>query len=302
MRSLWSKAHRLLIIMGVVILGACPSHTSFHRDTSDTRENLLAILSGCRPFSGRLSGQVPYLPFRRKCLIVVPKHLLLQLGSTPKDNKPRAFADRAVLNLLAGKHNKSVSLLDSAVGLSSDNPYIANDLAVAYLARADDRGNTYDLILALGALLRAEKLAPHLDEVQFNLALVLGRLRLRSDAAAAWRAYLRQDLHSKWRGAALKILAGLQENSRTKEWNFIKRSLQEAAIKEDKGLTALIVTKYRQEARIWVQQEVLANWAREHLQRNNSAAERELCIARAVGVALADINGEKSVIDSVGTI
>src|SRR5262249_18276336 len=65
-----------------------------------------------------------------------------------------------------------------------------SDLAAAYLARARIRDRSEDWPAALAAANRAIVLRPDLAEAQFNRALALEALALRSQASAAWSAVL----------------------------------------------------------------------------------------------------------------
>lgn len=94
--------------------------------------------------------------------------------------------------------NRAIRHLKSGLHSHPHSARLLNDLAAAYLVRANLEGRPNDLVLALDSLERALIQEPGLVEARFNRGLVLERLGLCAPAENAWLEYVKQDRKSDW--------------------------------------------------------------------------------------------------------
>lgn len=119
-------------------------------------------------------------------------------------NDARTRHARGVAFLLVNDPAHAVEELAAAAAASNDATYW-NDLAAAQLANGSAEA-------ALASASRAASLDPHLPDALFNRAAALKALLRRSEAIAAYEAYLRLDPSSPWAGEARKRIAELRQN------------------------------------------------------------------------------------------
>ncbi|HEV7767155.1 MAG TPA: CHAT domain-containing protein [Thermoanaerobaculia bacterium] len=117
-----------------------------------------------------------------------------------------------VSQLLLGRVNEAVDLLQKAARNPSAVPEAGNDLAAAYLARAvrgesagEDYAAAYEVLARL--VLRDGSKDP---AILFNRALALEGLENRTAAQRAWKDYLQVDQSSEWADRARSRLAALR--------------------------------------------------------------------------------------------
>lgn len=116
-----------------------------------------------------------------------------------EDSSAEAAHAAGVAELLLRNTGPALERL-RAVAERERSAAVWNDLAAAYYTSAVRDRRTSDLPRALAAADRALELDGNLHEARFNRALVLERLGLRDEAAAAWRDYLARDPSSPWAG------------------------------------------------------------------------------------------------------
>ena len=123
--------------------------------------------------------------------------MLLEMASTESATAEtlRAAGD---VYLLAGRLPRAMECLKEASDLDPNDAAILNDMAVGYLAIADDEGKEGALVDALGTILAAAKLDDSSPEILFNEALAFERVSLLDDARDAWQRYLDRDGASEW--------------------------------------------------------------------------------------------------------
>lgn len=207
--------------------------------------------------------------------------------------------------LKSGKTNAVLRRLERAAIADPHKAQTWSDLAAAYLVRAQEADDPRDLLRAYEAANRAVKENGSLPAARFNRALILERLFLHPQAVAAWRDYLsldRDSTSSGWAREAQAHLAELEQPQARSLWEKQKRLLEQAALARDTQQVEKIVGLYRQAAREYAEQELFGLWANAVLDGREDLAADHLRVLRSIGDALAKINDERLVQDSVKTI
>jgi CHAT domain-containing protein/tetratricopeptide (TPR) repeat protein len=203
---------------------------------------------------------------------------------------PEALARRGVADLLAGRATSAIARLDRAVLLSNRQPLWWSDLAAAHLAFPE---NPQHLLAALSAADRAVELAPALKEAWFNRAFALQGLWLIGDARNAWNRYLGlEDPASQWAEEAKAHRAELDHPPEAKRWASERDLLQASTLQEDTRKVERIVFRFPQCARLFAEEELLAEWAEAVRSGRPAEAAKALVIAGGIGRALQRLSGD----------
>lgn len=158
-------------------------------------------------------------------------------------------------------------------------------------------GDAQELIDALVAADRAIENSPRSQEALFNRVLVLDELGLNKPAARAARNYLAIDGMSSWASEIRDRLPRLEKTA-APDWMPERNRLENAVRRGDTAEVTRIVRRFPAHARVWAEKECLGTWG-ELVVRNDSHADHQLAIARAVGTALTQFHGESLVFDAV---
>ncbi|HET8775570.1 MAG TPA: CHAT domain-containing protein [Thermoanaerobaculia bacterium] len=172
-----------------------------------------------------------------------------------------------------------------------------NDLAAAYYTSAVHDRRMSDLPRALAAADRALELDGNLHEARFNRALVLERMGMRAEAAAAWRDYLARDPSSPWAVEARrheKTLGGVPAVSLDR--------VERAAAARDGAAVDAAVAANAQDVRAWFESDVLGRWGASVLKGDGAAAQTLLGAAAEAGAGLRRASGESLLRDAVEAI
>jgi CHAT domain-containing protein len=212
-----------------------------------------------------------------------------------KERSPHATG---LLNLLLGRSEAAVGLLERAAAEDPRSTAVFSDLAAAYLVRAETLDRPVDLIAALDAVERALELSPTNREALFNRALGRRRLSL-SGQAEAWREYLRVEHDAGWAGEAKSALARLAAPDPSRLWPAAKQELLKAAQAGDQSAIAALAARFPQEARAFAEEEVLGAWAEHYLRGELSLAAADLAVARGIGQGLLRLSGESMLAETV---
>ncbi len=207
-----------------------------------------------------------------------------------------------VAKLLLHDPSGAVGWLETASRLRPTDAHIWSDLAGARFGRAVQEQRPSDLPLALEAADRALKLDSRLADARFNRSLILEKLGLRDEAAAAWRSYLEVDSDSGWAGEARQHLRRLSAVLAPVAFRDRVDLIERAALGNDAGTVARLVDPYRQDARAWFEVEGLGQWGEALLNGQTELATRKLTTAREVGVSLRASNAESLLHDEVQSI
>ncbi|HXA18340.1 MAG TPA: CHAT domain-containing tetratricopeptide repeat protein [Thermoanaerobaculia bacterium] len=233
---------------------------------------------------------------------------VLRLGGAAADVFLRAQHDASaeaahaagVAELLLQKPGEAAERLrDAAVKEPKAETW--NDLAAAYYTDAVREGHAAELPRALAAADKALAIAPDLSEARFNRALILERMGLRAEAAAAWREYLQRDGSSDWAAEARRHLEALQSGPTTSPQARLER-LERAATMHDQATVDVLVREGPQDARAWMETDVLGRWGEAMLAGDRAAASRLLDAAGNTGAALQRFSGESLLADSTAVI
>ena len=206
--------------------------------------------------------------------------------ASPDNSGPRWIGDRS-----------SVSLTSlSAENLQkSRDPVRLSDLAAAYLIRAKEEHEPGAFVRALDAATRAVSLDPSLKEAQFNRSLALDRLGLHYEAESAWTHYLQTDSGSTWSKLARAQRDELRKPSEPDLWRLQLPELRTAADRGDAIRVRQIVKSFPQLARELALEEVLGQWGDQFLAQDAADAKQSAEMALALGAALREVNGDRSV-------
>lgn len=309
MLTVASRYFRLLSsVLAAIVAGSC-------RDTPPTSHvdhNLEAARLTDRVAEARTSVEARWQPCRTRTSSERPgcdvspipaselSHALATATAmaTALASSPRTVQlhRRALIDLRFASHEPAA--LDRAVASLSDvaasnqDPHLLNDLAVALLIRADTRANLLDYLAALDAASKAVTLAPEWPPARFNQALIMGRLELRHSVRAAWRRLVAIEPDSLWRKEAEAHLAAAStSNGAAIAWSqgvaldavpaYVRQSPQQA---REYGLTTL------------------AAWGSLVRAGNADSARTALSLARAIGAALTDMDGDRSLPATVAQI
>jgi CHAT domain-containing protein len=288
-----------LVALGLVALGTTCFLVLASRDSRrETAEAgpytwELAVLAGeprqVRSIEPRVTGGFPYVPFDPEEAGSVRdsgKAWNRFFRASAEDSSPQGIAATAIAHLIGGDPDKAQALLKEARARGGEDPRILSDLSAAYLVRAEKTNTPYDLIQALAAADRALEIAPSLAEAQFNKALALTRLGLTSAAEKAWDTYRDLDAGSGWGQEADAHLQRLAQPKEIELWKIDRDRLDAAALAGRSEEVRRIVEAYRQPARLYVEDQLLADWAAARAAGKAEESERPLVIARAVADAL----------------
>jgi len=177
-------------------------------------EQLVSAVGTARTFEPRLTGGFTYAPVRGAVRgpndpPALSPDVRIAIAEIEKQNAARPVV--ATASLIGGDPNRAIEILESATRSNPDNAGIFSDLSAAYLVRGAQRSDaTRDLQMALAMANRAIEIDRLMPEALFNRALALQANGLKSDARAAWQAYLTIDDRSGWADEArthLRILS-----------------------------------------------------------------------------------------------
>jgi CHAT domain-containing protein len=249
--------------------------------------SLAAKESEVRTIEPRVTGGFGYAPYQPGCKAAGGVRgragILREAGSEPSADQRGAAA---VVSLLGCDPGPALDLLNKALTASPQDPRLLSDLAAAHLVRAEREGSPYDLIQALTAADRALKIAPLLQEARFNQAVALTRLGLVPEAEKAWRSYRELDPDSGWSQEASGHLQQLDQPREADLWKADRDRLDRAALAGESEEVQRLVAAYRQPARLYVEDQLLGDWATARLQGKQDESGRAFAIVRAVAAAL----------------
>jgi tetratricopeptide (TPR) repeat protein len=219
-----------------------------------------------------------------------------------REHGPAAEHAAGMALVLIDQPLQGVARLEKLVADDPGDATAWNDLAAARYAAAAHLGRPSLYPEALAAADKAVGLAPRMTEALFNRALILEKLGLREQAAAAWQRYLEADPSSPWATEARARLARLGPLAEGSVFRRELPRLERAAASGDAAAVREVVARFPEECRRLGETEHLGLWA-EAVQRGDAAeAARLLTVARATGAALVAVNGESLLRDAVQAI
>jgi CHAT domain-containing protein len=274
---------------------------------AEARSRLAESARELRPTEGRLSLDLGYSVFEPSRRTALPddrqplRNAMRKAWAASNRSSAEALGLQGVLYLMSGDVDSAVRRLERATDLRPKDAVLQSDLAAAYLAQARQEQNARDLVLAYQAADRAVSADPALIEARFNRALALDTLLLTGRALIAWQEVLdREPASSGWAQEAAARLASLRQPPGG-SWSEVEPRLGEAARAGDRKTVETLVDRFPQEARLYVEDELLSLWG-EAVQKGDEAdAERALAAARDIAEVLA-ARGEWMPADAVAAI
>lgn len=265
-----------------------------------------------REVEPRLTGGFPWAPYRgprRSAGAGDEPQKMKLIGAAGEmveraDANPTPDAERAAgLGLvLVDRPGDAIARLRKAAESAPNDARAWSDLAAAEYAAALRLGRASLYPQALAHADRALRADANLSEALFNRGLILERLGLTIQAREAWDRYLRSDPSSPWAEEARHHLQQLPQSTSDLMFRRDQPRLESAAARGDLATVAELVGRYPQQCRTWAEVEYLGRWG-EALQRGDeSAAARELAIARAIGEVLQRTSGESLLHDACAAI
>ena len=292
-----------------IVLASCSRHDA--ADRNDAIAQLETTLRPPRTFVPRLSIATAY----RACAVAAAQqHGGILGGCVPEGQdslipRSEAFASfqrslassrlltadaihaSALLDLTwgdtAGKSlDRSISSLDMLLRLTDSSAAMLNDLAAAYLLRADRYERPRDAVAALDLEQRAIRKAPRMATARFNRALALGWLGIDEEAIRAWRDYLSIDSTSRWADEA---------RGRTPRLKAVPPATQaETALGASR-----FAESYPEASRAYGFEQLLDRWARDSSAARDSDGSHALAIAESIGVSLVHYGGDGTLLEAV---
>jgi CHAT domain-containing protein len=242
------KRQQILIALASVLLALTAMRLWTSRTAPDELRQLVSRLAA-RPAEGRLSGSLPYLPWKQRTRGVKAetRAALMSLLADGKGNAAAAlfFAGDAERSLLRFESQLATSDEEEPLGDRIERTVVwrvLNDVAAAAHAVAASGKHGDELLTAVAAAARAYKLEPRSAEARWNRALTLNALGLTDEARNAWQDYLAIDAHSEWSAEARERLAVLDHNVQSNRWN--RAPLDAAFWKRDIAAIAAIAARF----------------------------------------------------------
>lgn len=310
----------LVVAVSVVVLQA-PRPALFEANEMEDVVAASANLS-YRPSTARLSADFPYRGVRPASrgekddspaagslrLLELAVRLQEKVEQQPSTARLHALG---VARLLTNSGAIAVETLEQAVKSDaaekgtvlsairrSRNAALLNDLAAAYqtLIEAEKRLDLKPL--ALDAAQRAFELEPT-PASAWTRAVVIEAHHVRDAAISAWKSYLSLDPRSEWAVVARERLHALEQPRDADAWPQARASL--LASRADDSRFRQTVDRFRQEVRLWCEDELLPSWGEAVLKGDPSAPALLEKIGQ-LATALEQVSGERQVADAVEAI
>ena len=123
-----------------------------------------------------------------------------------------------------------------------------------------------------------------------------------TDARQGWQEIVHKERGSAWSREAAAHLRQLEKPPEVEIWKTERQRLDRAALQGDERAVVAVVGRFRQPVRQYAEEDLLAAWATETAAGQAAEAGRSLRIARAIGDALFELNGDAMVRDGVAAI
>lgn len=313
-RVVWTLKRRVLLAAALVPAAALLVLWSQRRVAANGMEAVVAasVALDYRPSLARLSGDFPYRDVKPRLRggndavsSLAPASLWAVIDRLRQDGGERHAL--GVSFLLIGRPKDAVATLEQTLRSATNqrgeiaeairhsrDAELLNDLAVTYLA-LDDRTLQP---LVLEAVQRAWAIE-RTPAIAWTRAVVIDSYHIRERSIAAWRDYLALEPRSQWSDFAHRRLSDLLQPTDAELWPAARARL--LAMGNDNPALLRDVDRFRQEVRLWCEEELLPKWGDAVLRDDPSAATR-LAKIEALAGALEKASGEREIEDAVEAI
>lgn len=252
-----------------------------------------------RPCTLRLSG-MPHRPppnHARAALApradVAAKEILAEPGK-------HSLHEIGLAQLVANRHAAAVRTLTRSASRTR-RADAWTDLAVAQYELAVKIGDERLFVSALASADQAIEEGAG-AAAAFNRAHVLEKLSLFGPAVEAWKRFLELEPDSEWSREARERILKIDHPPAFARWQKTLPTLESAVARNEDTTIGQIVRTFPQYARTWAESDHLSRWGEATVKGDTAAAAEALRFARAVGLKLADANGEELLRDAVEAI
>lgn len=253
-------------LAALVLLSPIGARLTSQREPSAVRL-LASAIAEQRPIEPRVAGfdHAPLRPVTRGPgdasyeLLAAAAKIESEAADPPTPSQAHALG---LAKLLLGEWDEAIELLE---GAAKDEPTARhwNDLAAAYLARAQATGEPADAVDSIEFSSRALAIDPNHAPAAFNRALALeGSGFLEAQAIEAWEHYLTLDAQSDWATEARRHLAALRARPARVSWEERKGELEMALQRGDEQTMRRIVAEHPARARRWTEKTLLPFWGK----------------------------------------
>ncbi len=313
-RVVWTLKRRVLLAVPLAAAAALLVLWSRPRVAATGMRAVVAAGAALdyRPSLARLSGDFPYRDVKPRL------RGGNDAGSSPASASLWAVIERlrqvggerhalGVSYLLVGRSKDAVATLEQTLRSATNqrgelaeairrsrDAALLNDLAVTYLAL----DNPALQPLALEAVQRACAIE-RTPAIAWTRAVVIDSYHIRERSIAAWRDYLALEPRSQWSAFAHHRLSDLLQPTDAELWPAARDRL--LAARNDDPALLRDVDRFRQEVRLWCEDELLPKWG-DAVLRDDPSATSQLAKIEALGGALEKASGEREVGEAVEVI
>lgn len=281
------------------------------RGSRTTDRDLLAPLLARQPaLAGRLAGDL-----QEAAHTSVPPIFGRSSPATPTVRGSRQIERRAaidpgkaslydlgLLRLAEGRLNEAILTLEAVAAVSAADAGPANDLAVAYLTRAEAQDRAFDLVLSIEAAERALMVDPRFPQALYNRALALTQLHLEGQARSAWEAFLQVEPRAPASVEAKRLLEELSQRTLEEQWQQESPRLESIALRRDATALRSVVGGFASQVRQDAEERLLPAWGSVWESGDLGRASAGLGAVRQIGLALWETTHDAMVRDAVAVI
>jgi CHAT domain-containing protein len=263
-------------------------------------EQLVAAVGMSRPvlarFTGGFSHGIRREPNRSTTARTQLEYAVLAAAARAKaDALRQTTPDRlhvlGVAEVITGDIDAAIPHLEQGVAEAPGDVRFQNDLAAAYLARAEEFDRAADYPLALAAAERALAIDADHPEATFNRALALEGLALTGSTGRAWSRFLELDSRSPW-AAEARARAARESEQRGVSWDEIKSEFADSLGKGDASRIAKHVEQFPDRVRDFFDDELLPAWGAARLRSDRAHTARLLNECATVASELLRVTGD----------
>jgi tetratricopeptide (TPR) repeat protein len=314
-RSAWMSRSRVLLAIALITIAAAAlALWSRARAASHAMRAVVAASAALdyRPSLARLSAEFPYRNVKRRLrsdsgddTSAASAPLWALIDRLREDGGERHAL--GVSLLLVGKPKVAAAMLEQTLRSATNgggdlaetirrsrDAALLDDLAATYLALDDPTLQP----LVLEAVQRAWAIE-QTPAIAWTRAAVIDSYHIRERSIAAWRDYLALEPRSQWSDVAHRRLNDLLQPTDAELWPAARDRLL-AAGNDDPALFR-DVDRFRQQVRLWSEEELLPKWG-EAVLRGDPSAAPQLVKIEALGSALEKASGEREIAGAVEAI